>query len=158
MTMAARSLENSGISTDRQWHARCIDTTVDAISQAIEAGVTTVQIRWKNVDSGYMLSLVEAAAEVVSPRADVIINDRIDVFLAARHRGLAVNGVHIGQTDLDPVVVRALIGADAQLGWSVSAPHELARANELSEYVTSAGVGGLHDTSTKTDAPPALGG
>lgn len=157
MTLASRERKSQAISTDRLWHTQAIDATVETIEQALRAGVTTVQLRWKQVDSGYFLDLAKAASEVTQGRAQLIINDRVDVFLAARESDCAVDGVHIGQTDIHPTLVRALIGDDAQLGWSVSLPRDLDEALELTEVIDSAGVGALRETSTKTDAPPSLG-
>lgn len=47
-----------------------------------------------------------------------VIDDRVDVVWQARHKGIKVDGVHIGQTDLEPQEARALLGEDAIVGLS----------------------------------------
>lgn len=42
-----------------------------------------------------------------------VIDDRVDVVWQARHKGIKVDGVHIGQTDLEPQEARTLLGEDA---------------------------------------------
>ncbi|MDO5672345.1 MAG: thiamine phosphate synthase [Actinomycetaceae bacterium] len=135
-----------------------VKETLAAIVASVDAGVTTVQIRWKNAPGGIFLDLALRTHELVGTKAAIIINDRIDVFLAARAQGTELSGVHIGQDDLPPVQVRDLIGPDALLGYSAGTPAELARANSLPPgIIDHIGVGVLRSTLTKQDAPPALG-
>ena len=42
-----------------------------------------------------------------------VIDDRVDVVWQARDKGIKVDGVHIGQTDMEPQEARALLGEDA---------------------------------------------
>lgn len=143
-------------STDHAWHDRAIAETLATIEGAVNAGVSTVQFRWKNVDAGYLLDLVMAGAKVIDGRAQIIVNDRVDVFLAAQQAGANLTGVHIGQTDLPPKLVRDLVG-DAQIGWSAASPAEMARANALGDVIDCVGVGSVHVTHSKDDAPEPLG-
>ena len=55
---------------------------------------------------------------------------------------MAVNadGVHIGQTDLPPQVVRQLIGEDKILGLSTHEEAQLQKANELGDIIDYIGV------------------
>lgn len=85
------------------------------------------------------------------------MNDRVDVFLAARSRGVAVSGVHLGQSDLPPGIARELIGPQAILGLSASTLEQLTEAVEVGTGVDYVGIGALHATTTKQDAPPPLG-
>lgn len=168
MSMACIGQPISAESTDRAWHHRAIDETVTLINAAAEAGVTTVQLRWKNVDAGYLFDLVREAAHTLSARENrtakdagflpqLIINDRVDVFLAAREAGIHVDGVHVGQTDLPARSTRALVGESAQIGWSASTPSELDEARALGNAIDCIGVAVVRHTATKTDAPDALG-
>ena len=143
-------------STDHRWHHRAIAETLATIEGAVNAGVSTVQFRWKNVDAGYLLDLVLAGARVIDGRAQLIVNDRVDVFLAAQEAGANLTGVHIGQTDLPPKLVRDMVG-DAQIGWSASSPEEMARANALGDVIDCVGVASVHVTHSKDDAPAPLG-
>ncbi len=119
-------------------------------------GVTAVQVREKDAPARRFLDTVVRLARVIPADVALIVNDRVDVFLAARAAGERVAGVHVGQSDLPAAAVRELIGAAAVLGLSASTPEQLAAAADsgLVDYV---GIGALHATATKADAPPPLG-
>ena len=61
----------------------------------------------------------------------LLIDDRLDCVLAAREQGIAVDGVHVGQSDIPVEVCRKLLGPDAIVGLS-------ARCEEMLEYVKTA--------------------
>ena len=89
----------------------------------------------------------------------LLIDDRLDCVLAAREQGIAVDGVHVGQSDIPVEVCRKLLGPDAIVGLS-------ARCEEMLEYVKTAdmslvdylGIGPLHETETKRDCGRAADG
>lgn len=127
------------------------------IRQALEAGFTCVQIRSKECSARDLMAYTAQAAEVISQmgKSDTVallVDDRLDVVLAAREAGVKVDGIHVGQTDIPVEVCRKLLGPDSIVGLS-------ARADEMLEYVKTAdmslvdylGVGPLHETPTKTD-------
>ena len=60
--------------------------------------------------------LTEAIAGIIQPHQTLLVDDRVDVALALRARGVRVDGVHIGQDDLPVADARALLGADAVIG------------------------------------------
>ena len=128
------------------------------IAEAVCAGFTFVQIRAKHTDAREIIDLTRAAADVIAAqeKSDVVtlvVNDRLDVVLAAREQGVKVDGVHVGQTDIPPDVCRKHLGADAIIGLS-------ARTSELLDYVSHCdtscidyfGAGPLHATPTKPEA------
>ena len=115
------------------------------VAAAVDGGVTCVQLRAKDADGGPFLTQVP-----------VIVNDRVDVFLAARDLGAPVAGVHLGQSDLPADVARRLIGDDAYLGLSAATPDELRAAREQGAC-DHVGIGVVRATATKTDAPQSLG-
>ncbi|MEU1621631.1 thiamine phosphate synthase [Streptomyces sp. NPDC005722] len=129
----------------------------ETVARAVAGGVTAVQIREKHADGGDFLRTVTEVAAVLPRRVALIVNDRVDVFLAARARGVHVTGVHVGQSDLPPADVRELIGPDAVLGLSAATPAELLAAARDPAGVHHVGIGALHATRTKADAPPSLG-
>jgi thiamine-phosphate diphosphorylase len=127
----------------------------DLVAEAVAGGVTAVQLRDKHAGPREFLAALSAVAEVLPPAVPLIVNDRVDVFLAARVTGIPVAGLHLGQDDLPVPVVRTLVGPQAVLGLSAATRGELAEADASgADYV---GIGALHPTGTKTDAPPALG-
>lgn len=129
----------------------------DVISQALRAGFTCVQIRSKECSARDLIRYTAEAADAIaaagkSSSVALLVDDRLDVVLAAREAGVKVDGIHVGQTDIPVEVCRKLLGPDAIVGLS-------ARADEMLEYVKTAdmslvdylGVGPLHETPTKTD-------
>ncbi|WP_281356162.1 thiamine phosphate synthase [Arthrobacter mobilis] len=77
-------------------------STAAVVAEAITGGVTCVQVRDKDAPARELLALLAAVAEAAAGRVPVLLNDRVDVYLAARAAGADVDGVHIGQSDLPP--------------------------------------------------------
>ena len=114
--------------------------------EAVEGGVTAVQLRWKG---GTPREQVELARRLVAGLVvPVFVNDRPDVALAA---GCA--GVHLGADDLPLTLARRIAPSGFVLGVSVGSDTEADGANGASY----AGVGPWRTTRTKLDAGAALG-
>ncbi|MED9873770.1 MAG: thiamine phosphate synthase [Eggerthellaceae bacterium] len=129
----------------------------DIIRQSLAADFTCIQIRSKECSARDLIDYTVQAAQVIleagkSDSVALLVDDRLDVVLAAREAGVKVDGIHVGQTDIPVEVCRKLLGPDAIVGLS-------ARADEMLEYVKTAdmslvdylGVGPLHETPTKKD-------
>lgn len=136
----------------------------DIIRQSLAAGFTCIQIRSKECSARDLIDYTAQAAQVISEagKSDsvaLLVDDRLDVVLAAREAGVKVDGIHVGQTDIPVEVCRKLLGPDAIVGLS-------ARADEMLEYVKTAdmslvdylGVGPLHETPTKKDCGRSVDG
>ncbi len=143
--------------TDSALARRAGHDVVDVVRAATASGVTVVQIREKDAAAAPFLHTVLRVADVIPEHVALIVNDRIDVFLAARAAGAAVAGVHVGQSDLPAPAVRELIGPDAILGLSASTNEQLRAAASGPARVDYVGIGAVHPTATKSDAPPELG-
>lgn len=92
--------------------------------------------------------------EVGHPNRDnsvgLIMNDRADLCLAADF-----DGVHVGQEDLSPGSVRAIIGSDRWLGVSTHNPEQLREADLTSaDYLA---IGPVFATSSKEKPDPVVG-
>ncbi len=111
-----------------------------------------LQVRLKDADSRTAVevtrAIVAVAARLDGPRVPVIVNDRLDVALAA-----GAHGVHLGADDLPVKAARAIVPAGFIIGASVGAPSEVANAVEA-DYV---GIGPVYATATKADAGAAIG-
>ncbi|MGB9036254.1 MAG: thiamine phosphate synthase [Paeniglutamicibacter sp.] len=133
----------------------------DIAAAAVAGGITTIQLRCKDLPAGEFVDTVESCAKHTSGRATLLVNDRVDVYLAARARGADVQGVHIGQSDIPADLVRTLVGPHAVLGLSASTADEIDAANELNALAPGTidylGVGAVHATPTKKDHPEPLG-
>jgi thiamine-phosphate pyrophosphorylase len=135
--------------TDR---ASCGARSVEeVVSAAIDAGVTLVQLRDKNIDARPMLALGRRLLELLRPTGiGLIVNDRIDVALA-----LDCEGVHIGQQDIPYAEARRQLGPTKIIGVSVGSEAEARQAAGWDvDYV---GIGPVYPTATKSDAGMALG-
>ena len=126
---------------------RDLGTLVEA---ALAAGVTLVQLRDKQA-GGLVLYETACRLRALTRRHGVplIINDRVDVMLAAQ-----ADGVHIGPTDLPLAQIRAL-AAGRLVGYSVNTAADLQVAERFgADYI---GVGPIFPTATKPDAQGAVG-
>jgi len=146
----------------------------DVAVSAARAGVAVVQVRAKRAAVRELVDLTVAVAAALHPltapigsrpggiapatgadRVVLVVDDRVDVALAARARGARVDGVHLGQRDLAASDARALLGPDAVIGVSAARPDELrAVASDVVDYV---GTGPVRLTATKPEADVAVG-
>lgn len=130
----------------------------DLVALAVEGGVTCVQVRDKRAGSRDLLDLLVAVAAAVDGRVPVLVDDRVDVYLAALAGGARVHGVHVGQSDLPADLVRTMVGPDAVVGLSAATPGQFGAAADLpAGTVDYLGVGAVHATTTKPDHPAPLG-
>ena len=121
-------------------------TIEENVECALKGGVTAVQLREKECSSREFLELALRVKGLTSRYGvPLIINDRVDIALAA-----GADGVHVGQDDLPCRTVRQIAGPDMLIGVSVSALDEAIRAEQDgADYL---GVGAMFPTGTKTDA------
>ena len=129
----------------------------EIVGAAVKAGFTTVQIRSKEESALELIEDCKNAAAVIknlgkSESVCLLVDDRLDVVLAAREMGIKVDGIHVGQTDIPVSVCRKYLGKDSVIG--LSAP-----TKDLIDYVKNYdvseidyfGAGPVHETSTKPD-------
>jgi thiamine-phosphate pyrophosphorylase len=73
-----------------------VNSLYDSISRTIAAGIDWIQIREKDLDTRTLLEVARfAVAKAHATSTRVLINDRLDVALAAN-----ANGVHLGEKSL----------------------------------------------------------
>jgi thiamine-phosphate diphosphorylase/hydroxyethylthiazole kinase len=114
-------------------------------------GASLVQLRDKRSETRRMVERARAIkAELVPFGIPLLINDRIDVALAAD-----ADGVHVGQDDMTVEDARRLLGRDALIGLSIkTAAQADAAPLELLDY---AGIGGVFATASKDNPDPPIG-
>jgi len=89
-----------------------------AILDGVARGAALVQVREKDLDGGALYRLVSDVIAVARPRgARVLVNDRLDVALAA-----GADGVHLPEAGLDVATARAVGGAGLVVGCSRHSP------------------------------------
>ena len=131
--------------------ALCGPRGVEAVvAAAVRGGATCVQLREKQLDTRPFVERARALKALLAPLGvPLIINDRLDVALAA-----GADGVHVGQSDLPPENVRRLM-PHALIGLSVENPEQVrATADMPVDYL---GVSPVFSTPSKQDTAPALG-
>lgn len=117
-----------------------------------------VQVRDKEASARDLLHILVTVADAVGSKVPVLVDDRVDLFLAARAAGAQVAGVHVGQSDLPADLVRALVGPETIVGLSAATSNEIQAAHGLPKgTVDYLGVGAIHATATKPDHPEPLG-
>lgn len=123
----------------------------DIVMQAVAGGATMVQLREKHGTTRQFVDLAVRLKGLLAPKGvPLIINDRLDVALAAD-----ADGLHIGQTDMPYPIARRLLGKDKIIGLSVENIEQVRQANDMDvDYI---GVSPVFDTATKTDTARAFG-
>ena len=118
---------------------------------ALAGGAPCIQLRAKGLPAGMLLREARAIrAATRAARALFIVNDRLDVALAA-----AADGVHLGQDDLPASRARRLLPAGKLLGIST---HSLAQARcAVADGADYIGVGPAFATTTKETGYSPLG-
>lgn len=130
------------------------DELPGAVAAAIRGGVTCVQLRAKKETTLQMIELARLINDVCVPAGvPLIVNDRVDVALAAEIDGVHVG--HLGEEDMSPKDARRLVGYGAIVGVSVGSAEEARTATHLGTGYVSAGP--MFETATKANAGPAQG-
>ena len=130
--------------TDRTWlKGRSL---ADVVEEALQAGVTLLQLQEKELDDHSFLQLAKEIKTVTDRYSiPLIINDNVEIAVAC-----AADGVHVGQEDMEAREVRKIIGPDRILGVSVQTVEQAILAEQNgADYL---GVGAVFSTATKPEA------
>ena len=122
--------------------------TTRIVEAALEGGANVIQLRKKTMPMPEQYELALALRTLtLAHEALLIINDHADLAIAAD-----ADGVHLGQDDLPPRVVRGLPGFEGRLiGRSTqSVSQALAAVDEGADYLA---VGPVFETPTKAGRP-----
>jgi thiamine-phosphate pyrophosphorylase len=130
---------------------RNTDELVALCKAAVSGGAGLLQLRDKDSETAVMIGHARALVEAfrASP-VPVLINDRVDVCLAA-----SADGVHLGQDDMSLADARRLLGPRAIIGVTIRTLAE-AEETELSS-ADYAAIGGVFVTASKQNETPPLG-
>jgi thiamine-phosphate pyrophosphorylase len=113
--------------------------------------VDAVQVRAKQASDREVVAWTRELVALVRPRTTrVIVNDRLDLALAA-----GADGVHLGRHDLGVADARSLAPEGFLVGATCRSPEHAVRAR--AEGADYAGVGPVHATRTKPGLPDPLG-
>lgn len=114
-------------------------------------GAPLIQLREKHLAPREFYEQAKAAVAVAAKwGVQLIVNDRVDVALAAGARG-----VHLGQDDMPPDAARTLLGPNAVIGYSTHNIEQAIAATKLPiDYLA---IGPIFPTTTKSDTAPVVG-
>ena len=129
---------------------RDLATLADA---AVKGGITLLQLRDKLSPTRLFVERARAVKTALAGRIPLLINDRVDVALAA-----GADGVHVGKEDMLPADARRLLGPRAIIGVTLKDSGDLAALDPA--IVDYGCIGGVFDTSSKLNpaAPVGLDG
>ena len=121
---------------------------VKRAAAAVRGGATMIQLRLKDENARSMVEVATALLAELPANVPLIINDRVDVALAA---GAA--GVHLGTDDMPVAAARRIAPPGFVIGASVGSDSEVANSPGA-DYV---GIGPVFATGSKPDAGSAIG-
>lgn len=135
--------------TDRR--LRPVESLWKGLPAAAHAGLTTLMIREKDLPGRLLLALVrEAIAHCRPIGVTVLVNDRIDVALAA-----GADGAHLGVAAIPVEEARRIAGSRLRIGASTHSLEELSRAAVAgADYAT---FGPVFETASKAAYGPPVG-
>jgi thiamine-phosphate pyrophosphorylase len=137
--------------TDRHRSGPAWETVVaDRVRAAARAGVHLVQVRERDLDGGPLMLLTAACLDAVrGTPARVVVNDRLDVALAA-----GAHGVHLRGDSMPAPRVRRVVPAGFVIGRSVHSVDETRAATALGglDYLI---FGTVFESASKPGLAPA---
>jgi thiamine-phosphate pyrophosphorylase len=124
---------------------------IDLARAVAAGGATLVQLRDKVSETAHVIAQARALKAALAPfGVPLIVNDRVDVALAAQ-----AEGVHVGQEDMAVEEARRLLGPGPFIGLSIRTVEQAAAAPlSLLDYV---GIGGVYSTASKTSGKSPIG-
>lgn len=143
-------LITSGEATNQTFEADS-KSILTLIETAVEAGVSLIQLREKNLSARSLYELaVRATALTSQSSTKLLINDRADIASAS-----GAQGVHLTTRSLEPSVVRRAFGKEFLIGVSTHSLLEIqaARDNDADFAV----FGPIFETPSKSDLGPPIG-
>ncbi|MBY0581036.1 MAG: thiamine phosphate synthase [Rickettsiales bacterium] len=124
---------------------------LDLIEQAILGGVTSIQLREKNLEFEKFLNLATSCKEITEKyNVPLFINDNLVIA-----KKISAYGVHVGQSDSSLQNAREYLGTNFIIGISINNLTQLRdKQNEYADYLS---IGPIFPTSTKSDAEKPIG-
>lgn len=121
------------------------------IHQALDAGCSWIQLRFKNAEKGELTLLAERVRPLCkSYDARFILNDHVELA-----KQLDADGVHLGLQDTSIATARVLLGVEKIIGGTANTWNDVwQRIEEGCDYI---GLGPFRFTTTKEKLSPILG-
>lgn len=130
--------------TDRYWLNG--DSLTHQVEHALKGGTTFVQLREKNLDEeSFLKEALEIQELCKQYKVPFVINDNVNLA-----KQIDADGVHVGQSDMEALDVRKILGPDKIIGVSAQTVEQAILAEKHgADYL---GVGAVFPTGSKDDA------
>ncbi len=130
--------------TDRHWLGE--ETLYDQVKKALDGGATFVQLREKNLDREVFLAEAKEIQKLCKEYGvPFVVNDEVSIA-----KDIDADGVHVGQSDMEAMDVRKILGPDKIIGVSAQTVEQAIIADKHgADYL---GVGAVFTTGSKDDA------
>ena len=130
--------------TDRHWLGE--ETLYDQVKKTLDGGATFVQLREKKLDREDFLAEAKEIQKLCKEYGvPFVINDEVSIA-----KDIDADGVHVGQSDMEAMDVRKILGPDKILGVSAQTVEQAIIAEKHgADYL---GVGAVFTTGSKDDA------
>lgn len=130
--------------TDRHWLGE--ETLYDQVKKALDGGATFVQLREKNLDREVFLAEAKEIQKLCKEYGvPFVVNDEVSIA-----KDIDADGVHVGQSDMEAMDVRKILGPDKITGVSAQTVEQAIIAEKHgADYL---GVGAVFTTGSKDDA------
>ena len=118
----------------------------DQVKKALDGGATFVQLREKKLDREDFLAEAKEIQKLCKEYGvPFVINDEVSIA-----KDIDADGVHVGQSDMEAMDVRKILGPDKILGVSAQTVEQAIIAEKHgADYL---GVGAVFTTGSKDDA------
>lgn len=130
--------------TDRHWLNGA--TLISQVEAALKGGATFIQLREKNLDDkAFYREALEIQKLCKEYKVPFVINDNVELA-----KKIGADGVHVGQSDMEALDVRKVLGDDKIIGVSAQTVEQAELAEKHgADYL---GVGAVFPTGSKDDA------
>lgn len=130
--------------TDRHWLNGA--TLISQVEAALKGGATFIQLREKNLDDkAFYQEALEIQKLCKEYKVPFVINDNVELA-----KKIVADGVHVGQSDMEALDVRKVLGDDKIIGVSAQTVEQAELAEKHgADYL---GVGAVFPTGSKNDA------
>lgn len=130
--------------TDRHWLNG--STLISQVEAALKGGATFIQLREKNLDDkAFYQEALEIQKLCKEYKVPFVINDNVELA-----KKIGADGVHVGQSDMEALDVRKVLGDDKIIGVSAQTVEQAELAEKHgADYL---GVGAVFPTGSKNDA------
>ncbi|MBD5313642.1 MAG: thiamine phosphate synthase [Bacteroides sp.] len=123
----------------------------EEVQMALEGGCKWIQLRLKDAtDEEFRQTALEIIPMCQEHEAFLVFDDRVELAME-----MSVHGVHLGKDDMNPLLARETMGAEAIIGCTANTAADIKAFKGWDvDYV---GLGPFRYTSTKAKLSPVIG-